>query len=410
MGRAKKLTNAIAQLWGSHSGLRTRSRCATTILLAIPVCASFAVLALKEAHAQADSVIEERVYLRTKIQGRTVRLETYIVKRADARGRLPIAFFNHGRPGAHYNALDQAIDTGSRNFARDLARRGWLAVGVNRRGFGQSDGAIQADNHSLQANNPLSCKNQNHKRVLSDDADDIQAVIEVIAQRPDADPTRIITLGVSAGGGASIELGARNLPGLLAAINLGGGFAKGNDRLGKAICDVDEHIRRDFREFGTRSKVENLWMFANNDSRHPPAEIELMRSSFVAGGANLRVIDLGKLGEEGHRGLGTFSGRAKWLAELDNWFRAKGLPTWPRGNVDLLMQRLRFSEKNRQFVENYLGSAGEVALAKSTRSGYVIYYNALTVEEARTGALQDCQAKAPPCVIVMENDRWLGGR
>jgi hypothetical protein len=30
------------------------------------------------------------------------------------------------------------------------------------------------------------------------------------------------------------------------------------------------------------------------------------------------------------------------------------------------------------------------------------------MEAARMQATKDCEAKAPPCIIVMENDSWVG--
>ena len=57
--------------------------------------------------ARADDLVQERKYLRVKIGGSDVRLEALFVKRADAKGRLPIAFFNHGRPAFREMTLDQ---------------------------------------------------------------------------------------------------------------------------------------------------------------------------------------------------------------------------------------------------------------------------------------------------------------
>ena len=62
-----------------------------------------------------------------------------MVRPAKAAGRLPIALITHGKnPGA---AENQALRADlMRPQARDFAARGWLAVVVIRRGYGQSDG------------------------------------------------------------------------------------------------------------------------------------------------------------------------------------------------------------------------------------------------------------------------------
>jgi dienelactone hydrolase len=49
---------------------------------------------------------------------------------------------------------------------------------------------------------PVTCKSTSFVERFSADADDLQATLDFIAQRPDADPTRMIAIGVSAGGAA----------------------------------------------------------------------------------------------------------------------------------------------------------------------------------------------------------------
>src|SRR5260221_10029117 len=115
--------------------------------LTVTAIAAALVLSLAMAtSATAGDLVQERQYLRVKIGGKDVRLEALFVKRADARGRLPIAFFNHGRPAYRDMTLDHNLtDDPGINLLADVARRGWLAVAIHRRGFGQSDGPMQSD-------------------------------------------------------------------------------------------------------------------------------------------------------------------------------------------------------------------------------------------------------------------------
>src|SRR5689334_1043629 len=73
------------------------------------------------------------------IGGDTFRLEGLIIKKADAQGRLPIAILTNGG-GATATAGAAATTAAYAHYARDLARRGWLAVITIRHGFGQSEG------------------------------------------------------------------------------------------------------------------------------------------------------------------------------------------------------------------------------------------------------------------------------
>jgi hypothetical protein len=56
-----------------------------------------------------DDIVQETQMLRVTIAGKTVRLEAVIVKRADAAGRLPVAFMNHGRPNANVQSLMESL-------------------------------------------------------------------------------------------------------------------------------------------------------------------------------------------------------------------------------------------------------------------------------------------------------------
>ena len=95
--------------------------------------------AVSSARARDGEFIEDNGFYRVTIAGRMYRLEALTVRRAEATGRLPIALIAHGKPANPQSMLDDHAG----NFlgvARDLASRGWLAVAVIRRGFGQSDG------------------------------------------------------------------------------------------------------------------------------------------------------------------------------------------------------------------------------------------------------------------------------
>ena len=104
--------------------------------LGLVLCISnLLVLALPGPIQAQGDLVEDPSPLRVVIRGKPVRLEALTVRRADAAGRLPIALIAHGKP----NTQGRMSDQHARDYlmqARDLARRGWLAVIVMRRGFG----------------------------------------------------------------------------------------------------------------------------------------------------------------------------------------------------------------------------------------------------------------------------------
>ena len=132
----------------------------------------------------------------TTIDNRTVRLEGLIVKRSDLTEKLPIALITHGK-SSHLSDMLESKAPDYAGPARDLARRGWLAVVVMRRGFGQSDGPMAAS---------VSCATTSFANRFAADADDLQGALAAVSKRPDADPDRAIAIGVSAGGAAVVAL------------------------------------------------------------------------------------------------------------------------------------------------------------------------------------------------------------
>jgi pimeloyl-ACP methyl ester carboxylesterase len=162
-----------------------------------------------------DELIETKQFFNVVVDGHRVRLEGMTVKRADASGRLPVALITHGKPSTTGTMLEEHA-SGMLPQARDLAYRGWLSVIVIRRGFGASDGPMPA---------PVFCNSGSLLANFRAAADDLQAVLRLVAKWPDADPTRMIAIGESAGGAAVTALSARNPKGLVGVINVSGGVA-----------------------------------------------------------------------------------------------------------------------------------------------------------------------------------------
>jgi dienelactone hydrolase len=341
------------------------------------------------ALVRAGDVVEESGFFRVRIDGRVVRLQGMTVKRADAVGKLPIALIAHGKAPN----LASMLDLQPASFigpARDLARRGWLAVIVLRRGFGQSDGPMPQ---------PMTCQSSTFSDRFSADADDLQATLDVIGQRDDADASRVIAIGVSAGGAAVAALAARNPKNLQGVINVSGG-------LWLQGCPKSDALVAAFGQFGATSRVPSLWLYAKNDTLFAPELVDRMHAAFLDGGGDVKLVMYESIDNDGH--LLFSHGRVHWLMEMDSFLRSHKLPTWQHQDVDALMKKLK--SQNRIFVEKYLASPSEKALARSTTSDDLeMSWGFATIEQARARALEGCQNRKvrQPCAVVMENDAWM---
>ncbi len=206
---------------------------------------------------------QENGFLRIQAKGREVRLESLIVRPEGATGRLPLAIITHGRNSSSLSMGDLRAARYA-TLARDLARRGWLAAVVMRRGAGQSDGPLP----SL-----ASCPAPDVAGSFGDDADDIEGALRVLQARPDVDGQRVILLGESAGGATAMALMRRKPPGLRGVVNVAGGLnlegctERGQDALVAAMT-----------AWQGPDAVPQLWIYARNDELFPPAGCARRRS------------------------------------------------------------------------------------------------------------------------------------
>lgn len=338
----------------------------------------------------------ERAFFRAIIDSRTVRLEGLVVKRADLTEKLPIALITHGKSSHHADMLESKASDYA-GPARDLARRGYLAVVVMRRGFGQSDGPMTA---------AVSCATTSFADRFAADADDLQGAMDAVSKRPDADPTRVIAIGVSAGGAAAVAFSARNPKNLRAVISISGGLRMPD-------CPKEDVLVNAYKDFGLASRVPNLWIYARNDSFFGPALVERMQTAFLDGGGDVKLVMYEKFGNDGHNLFNTGAGKLQWLMEMDAFLRFHGLPAARRERVAELMKLLKLEDRQRGFIDRYLAAPTWKVMAQTPDGKqHFTNFGAGSLEAARKGALAACTQRSKasePCRIVMENDTWLGG-
>lgn len=335
---------------------------------------------------------QENGFLRIQAKGREVRLESLIVRPEGVTGRLPLAIITHGRNSSSLSMGDLRAARYA-TLARDLARRGWLAAVVMRRGAGQSDGPLP----SL-----ASCPTPDIAGSFGDDTDDIEGALRVLQARPDVDGQRVILLGESAGGATAMALMRRKPPGLRGVINVAGGLnlegctERGQDALVAAMT-----------AWQGPDTVPQLWIYARNDELFPPSLVARMRKAALDAGADVRFIDLPELKPRGHMAFLHGQGRHLWLREMDASLRAWGLPTIPRDRGRTLHAKLGLTTRLDVF-ERYFSGPGERAMALSrSKKEFRYWFGTPDLETAKANALRDCAALAADCVIAFENDRLL---
>ncbi len=364
--------------------------------------------------AWSDELTETPELFPVTIGGKAVNLDGLIIKKSDATGRPPIALFTNGGQVLATSETGPATTTATyARYARDLARRGWLAVVVLRRSFGKSDGPEPA---------PVTCQADSFNAWATAAADDLQATINFISQRPDADAGKVIVIGSVDAGVAAVALSARNPPGLVGAINIAGALRS------ESKCPMQNILVNAFKEYGTKSRVPNLWMYSQSDKISDPEFVDRIHSAFLDGGGDVKLVMFYQNGNVGTAIFG--NARPEWYAQMDGFLQTNDLPTWGVTDVEDIARNLKITnavelQHIEYSLEAYFAKPGEkaVAFSPATRAAWVAPPNDVvatphlpvwnasgmsTLDAARKAALAACQKPARDCTIVMENFRWVG--
>ena len=173
-----------------------------------------------------------------------------LLVRPDEPGQYPLALINHGSPRS---AADRPNMTPLSMLpeALEFARRGWAAVVVMRRGYGGSNGGW-AESYGT-------CNSPDYLAAAKAAASDLTTATDYLVKQRDIDGSRIISVGVSAGGFATIALTADPPPGLVAAISFAGGRGSLEaDQDCRADRLVDAYRAMGNPHFPTQAQIESL--------------------------------------------------------------------------------------------------------------------------------------------------------
>ena len=224
-------------------------------------------------------------------------LATLLVKPSET-GRYPLVILSHGSPRDPSRRGGMSPDTW-RPQAMEFVRRGFAAAIVMRRGFGNSGGGF-GEAYGR-------CGDPNYVQAGRAAAADLRFAIEALQKRPDIDGTRVLAVGQSAGGFATVALTAQPPPGLVGAISFAGGRGSLRDN---EVCG-EERLVSAFAAFGKTSRIPMLWIYTENDQYFSPELAEKLRAAFTAGGGKVELIRAGPFGHDGHnlfvRGISTWT-------------------------------------------------------------------------------------------------------
>ena len=312
----------------------------------------------------------------------------------------PLALMTHGTPResgdrAHMTPLELVPQ------AREFARRGWTAVIVMRRGFGDSAGGYAEESHGCSR--MVDYAGPTKQAVI-----DLRAAAAYLSTRPEVDASRIIAIGRSTGGLAVVGLAADPPPGLVAAINFAGG--RGSESPDH-VCNPDVLVNA-FAGFGKHARVPMLWVYADNDHYFAPALAREFYREFTRSGGKATFILTGPYGNDGH-GLFSLRGIPVWTPIVDDFLKSQNLvlrDTLLNIPAPAVEPPAQLSQGARDEFGRYLLSAPHKAFAVSQTGHFATSVGRRTTDDAQKHALESCKKFAPrgdPCTIVMVDDQKM---
>lgn len=263
--------------------------------LRILACCCWALLMSVLPAAQAAAEIDEqvvRVPVRIRDAAGAALAQDIIVTVFEERGRVsyPLLVLNHGRPGRTGRAgLNRVRYSQAARFFAALGFSVWVPTRV---GYGVSGTAIDAEYAGP-------CSNRNFARSFGVAADQVEQVIDRARREPRIDALRIVVAGQSYGGATSIAVAARNLPGVVAAINFAGGGG-GNPEVHPGDPCSASISTATFGGYGHNTQVPTLWIYTENDLYFGPRHSEAWFAAFRANGGNGTFKLLPAFADNGH--------------------------------------------------------------------------------------------------------------
>jgi dienelactone hydrolase len=309
-----------------------------------------------------------------------------IMVRPDDDLTHPLALLTHGTP----READKRVEITSLGFvplAREFARRGWTTVVVLRRGYGTSDGAYAEDAHGCSSN-------PEYYYAGKESANDLRASISYLSTAKHVDASRVLSVGISAGGFANVALTADPPPNLVAAISFAGG--RGSNKPDE-VCNPADLVRA-FGEFGKTSRIPMLWVYAENDHFFGPKLAVNFYDAFSHSGGKATFIHAAAFRRDGH-GLFSAAGIPLWTPMVDSFLAAQNLKL----RSDLLTLPVppdipppaslpvQASEEWR----NFLTFPDYKSFAVSRDGHYAYMYGRASVKDAQAQALERCKEIAP---------------
>lgn len=234
--------------------------------------------------------------------------------RPQGAGPFPLIVLSHGSPA---NAAERAKMGRYRAIGpiREFVNRGFAVIVPMRRGYGLTGGAW--------AETFYRCAAPDYAHAGNEAAIDLLSTLAFVRNFPDIDHTRVVLVGQSAGGFASIAAASRQPPGVIAVVNFSGGRGGQPATSPGEPCGSDA-MERVIGQYAKTIRVPVLWHYAENDRYFSPVHVNAWFQAFQAAGAPGTLVMQPPFGRDGHSLFALPQGLPIWTTAFDMFFEQFG--------------------------------------------------------------------------------------
>lgn len=238
---------------------------------------------------------------------------TVRVVREDAPDRRPFLILLHGRaadPASRGRLTAGNYPANSRYFAG----KGFVVLIPLRVGYGATGGPDAEDTGD--------CTHKRYAEGVAPAVAETAQLLAFAATLPGVDAARGIIVGESFGGLVAIAAAAAHLPGVVGAVNVSGGDGGDSAQHPDAPCQPDL-LQNLFARYGTRSRIDTLWMYSANDRLWGPQWPRAWFAAFTGAGG---LGSFEALPADKNNGHFIFNRNAEaWHAPFERFIAALGL-------------------------------------------------------------------------------------
>jgi dienelactone hydrolase len=268
----------------------------------------------------ATAVVTEVVHIPIEgaVAGSEARMYTGIYRPA-GDGPFPVIVYSHGRSGsAQDRSLTQIPEV--RGHVGYWLSKGFAVIASMRPGYGQT-GDIDREGSGVRYDVFGNCWGPpDFRRAAAAAADAVLATLAWTRQQRWADANRIVLIGTSMGGLASVATAAANPGGVVAYINFAGGTGGDGGRAPGHSCGSDEMASL-MSVYGKTTRVPSLWLYATNDSYWGDEWPRVWHRAFARGGSPTRFVMTDAVpNSDGHALLAR--GSALWIPFVEAFLDA----------------------------------------------------------------------------------------